>query len=71
MFASDHSIDQHNLSAIKMTIPQTQTVAWLEKPHPEAQLEIRHDLAVPEPAANEVLIKVEYTGFWSVIFWPF
>lgn len=47
-----------------MAIPQTQTVAWLEKPKPGATLDIRHDFPVPAPGVGEVLIKLEYTGFW-------
>ncbi|OJK01364.1 hypothetical protein ASPACDRAFT_77136 [Aspergillus aculeatus ATCC 16872] len=45
------------------SIPQVQTAAWIENPRPHAQLELRHDVPVPEPADGEVLIKLECTGF--------
>ncbi|OAP63486.1 hypothetical protein AYL99_02713 [Fonsecaea erecta] len=44
-------------------IPKTQIAAWLEKPQPGAQLQIRNDIEVPSPKEGEVLVKLEYTGF--------
>ncbi|PYH85639.1 hypothetical protein BO82DRAFT_380736 [Aspergillus uvarum CBS 121591] len=44
-------------------IPRTQTAAWIENPRPHAQLELRHDVPVPEPVGGEVLVKLECTGF--------
>ncbi|KAL1996105.1 hypothetical protein VTN49DRAFT_428 [Thermomyces lanuginosus] len=45
------------------TIPQTQTVAWVDTPQPGAQLRIRDDVPVPSIGEGEVLVKLEYTGF--------
>jgi propanol-preferring alcohol dehydrogenase len=50
-----------------MAISTTQTAAWLEKPQSGALLDIRHDVPVPSPGDGEVLIKMEYTGFWYII----
>ena len=47
-----------------MEIPKYQTAACIDHPRPGAQLEIRHDVPVPEPGSGEVLIKMEWTGFW-------
>lgn len=47
-----------------MTILKTQTVACVDNPRPDATLEIRRDAPVPQPGAGEILIKMEYTGFW-------
>ncbi|PYI20504.1 hypothetical protein BO99DRAFT_421639 [Aspergillus violaceofuscus CBS 115571] len=44
-------------------ILRTQTAAWIENPRPHAQLELRHDVPVPEPGGGEVLVKLECTGF--------
>lgn len=49
-----------------MQIPKYQTAACIDNPHPTAKLDIRHDVPVPEPGAGEVLVKLEWTGFWSV-----
>ncbi|OJJ88667.1 zinc-dependent alcohol dehydrogenase [Aspergillus glaucus CBS 516.65] len=46
-----------------MEIPKYQTAACIDKPRPGAQLEIRHDVPVPEPGFGEVLVKMEWTGF--------
>ena len=46
------------------SIPKLQTAAWLEKPQPGARFQIRNDIEVPTPGDGEVLIKLEYTGFW-------
>lgn len=51
-----------------MSIPKYQTAATIERPHPGAKLDLRHDIPVPEPKAGEVLIKLECTGFWYSIF---
>jgi propanol-preferring alcohol dehydrogenase len=42
----------------------TQIAAWLEKPQHGARLLIRSDIEVPSPGEGEVLVKLEYTGFW-------
>ena len=39
-----------------------QTAAYLASPGPGATLEIRHDVAIPAPLANEVLIKLTHSG---------
>ncbi|KAF2126960.1 GroES-like protein [Dothidotthia symphoricarpi CBS 119687] len=46
----------------EQTIPNTQTVAWVENPSPSCVLQIRHDVEVQQPAANEVLVKLECSG---------
>jgi NADPH:quinone reductase-like Zn-dependent oxidoreductase len=46
------------------SIPTTQTAAWLEKPQPGARFQIRNDIEVPTPGEGDVLVKLEYTGFW-------
>ena len=46
------------------SIPTTQTAAWLEKPQPGARFQIRNDIDVPTPGDGDVLIKLDYTGFW-------
>lgn len=38
--------------------------AWLEKPGPDARVEIRSDLPIPEPREGEALVKLECTGVW-------
>ena len=43
---------------------ETQTAAWLEAPKPGARLVIRHDVEIPTPSDGEILVKLEYTGFW-------
>lgn len=45
-------------------IPKYQTAACIDHPHAKARLEIRHDIPVPEPGPGEVLIRLEWTGFW-------
>ena len=42
----------------------TQLGAWLDKPGPNARVEIRSDLPIPEPGPGEVLIHLECTGVW-------
>jgi Zn-dependent alcohol dehydrogenase len=46
------------------TIPKTQIAAWLEKPQPGATFQIRNDIEVAEPKDGEVLVKLDYSGFW-------
>jgi hypothetical protein len=48
----------------KMSLPNYQTAACIDKPGPGARLDLRHDIPVPVPKAGEVLIKLEWTGFW-------
>lgn len=49
---------------ITMPLPKTQTAACIDVPGPDATLDIRHDVPVPEPQEGEILVKLEYTGFW-------
>lgn len=42
----------------------TQIAAWVDVPGPEAHVRIRNDVPIPEPAAGEVLVKLECTGVW-------
>ena len=44
------------------TVPSTQTAAWIDNPGPSCVLQIRHDIPVQRPSANEVLIKLECSG---------
>lgn len=46
------------------TIPKSQTAAWLEKPQPGAQFQIRNDIEVPVLGDGDVLVKLDCTGFW-------
>lgn len=48
----------------EMQIPKYQTAACIDNPHLTAKLDIRHDVPVPEPRAGQVLVKLEWTGFW-------
>ncbi len=41
-----------------------QIAAWVDKPGPEARVRIRDDVAIPQPASGEVLVKLECTGVW-------
>jgi hypothetical protein len=41
-----------------------QTVAWVDKPGPDARVRFRSDFDIPEPKDDEVLIKLECTGVW-------
>lgn len=50
--------------AIVMAIPEYQTAACIDNPGPQGKLEIRHDVPVPEPGDGDVLVKLEWTGFW-------
>ncbi|KAF2263004.1 hypothetical protein CC78DRAFT_466887 [Lojkania enalia] len=43
-------------------IPSTQTVAWIESPGPNGTLVIRDGVEVQQPAANEILVKLECSG---------
>lgn len=47
-----------------MAIPEYQTAACIDNPGPQGKLEIRHDVPVPEPGDGDVLVKLEWTGFW-------
>lgn len=51
----------HHLEPI-MSIPSTQTVAWIEDPGPNGKLTIRSDKPVQEPSHNEVLVKLQHSG---------
>jgi propanol-preferring alcohol dehydrogenase len=43
-------------------IPSSQTVGWIANPGPDCVLQIRNDVEVKQPGANEVLVKIEYSG---------
>lgn len=43
-------------------IPTSQTVAWIENPSPTCVLQIRDNVEVQTPSANEVLVKLECSG---------
>ena len=43
-------------------MPDTQTAAWIIKPGPNASISIRHDVPVPKPGPEEVLIKIKCSG---------
>ena len=45
-----------------MSIPSTQTVAWIDNPGPDGKLTIRSDKPVQEPSHNEVLVKLQHSG---------
>ncbi|KAF2643709.1 hypothetical protein P280DRAFT_466451 [Massarina eburnea CBS 473.64] len=45
-----------------MSIPSSQTVAWIESPGPDATLEIRTEQSIQQPSDNEVLVKMECSG---------
>jgi len=45
-----------------VAIPNTQLAAWVDKPGSDAHIYIKDNVAVPEPAADEVLVKMECTG---------
>ncbi|KAF1849531.1 GroES-like protein [Cucurbitaria berberidis CBS 394.84] len=44
------------------SIPSSQTAAWIDNPSPTCVLQIRKDVEVQQPSANEVLVKVECSG---------
>ncbi|CAO2651799.1 Nn.00g000820.m01.CDS01 [Neocucurbitaria sp. VM-36] len=44
------------------SIPSSQTVAWIDNPSPTCVLQIRNDVPVQQPSANEVLVKLECSG---------
>jgi propanol-preferring alcohol dehydrogenase len=44
------------------SIPDTQTVAWIENPSPSCVLQIRDNIQVKQPAEHEVLVKMECSG---------
>lgn len=43
-------------------VPTTQTAAWIENPSPDCVLQIRDNVEVQQPSANEVLVKLECSG---------
>ena len=43
---------------------KSQIVAWVDKPGPEARVRLRSDVALPQPATGEVLVRLECTGVW-------
>ncbi|KAF1972464.1 hypothetical protein BU23DRAFT_555007 [Bimuria novae-zelandiae CBS 107.79] len=45
-----------------MSIPSTQTVAWIENPGQSGKLIIRSDASIQEPSENEVLVKLQHSG---------
>lgn len=45
-----------------MSLPSTQTVAWIDNPGPNGTLSIRSDKEIQKPGQNEVLVKLEYSG---------
>ncbi|KAK7192567.1 hypothetical protein DPSP01_006508 [Paraphaeosphaeria sporulosa] len=45
-----------------MSIPSTQTVAWIEDPGPSGKLTIRSGASIQEPSQDEVLVKLECSG---------
>jgi propanol-preferring alcohol dehydrogenase len=47
-----------------LSIPSLQTALWVNKPGPEAKLELRKDVPVPTVKSNEILVKIQYSGLW-------
>ncbi|KAF2710046.1 GroES-like protein [Pleomassaria siparia CBS 279.74] len=45
-----------------MTLPTSQTVAWIENPGSEGKLVIRDGVSIQQPGQDEVLVKVECSG---------
>jgi propanol-preferring alcohol dehydrogenase len=45
-----------------MTLPTSQTVAWIENPGSEGKLVIRDGVSIQQPAQGEVLVKMECSG---------
>ncbi|KAJ4351651.1 uncharacterized protein N0V89_006994 [Didymosphaeria variabile] len=45
-----------------MSIPSTQTVAWIEDPGPSGKLTIRSGVSIQEPSQDEILVKLECSG---------
>lgn len=43
-------------------LPTTQKVAWIDNVGPDGSLNIREGVKVPQPAENEVLVKMECSG---------
>jgi propanol-preferring alcohol dehydrogenase len=46
-------------------IAKTQTVVVIENPGEDAKVNFKHDVPVPQPKENEVLVKMECCGLWS------
>jgi len=44
------------------SIPPAQIAAWIENPSPSCVLQIRNDVEVQSPSANEILVKLECSG---------
>lgn len=44
------------------SIPSSQTVAWIDNPSPTCVLQIRNNVEVQAPSANEILVKLECSG---------
>ncbi|KAI8943179.1 hypothetical protein NX059_001208 [Plenodomus lindquistii] len=44
------------------SIPKSQTTAWIENASPTSVLEIRNDVEIQSPSANEILVKLECSG---------
>ncbi|KAH8885923.1 putative alcohol dehydrogenase [Thozetella sp. PMI_491] len=45
-----------------MDLPLTQTAIWVDSSSPLANPSLKHDVPVPKPRANEVLVHIEYSG---------
>lgn len=43
-------------------ISASQTAAWIDKPGPNTQPYLQHNLPIPLPGDGQVLVKIEYTG---------
>lgn len=41
-----------------------QTAIWVDSPGPNAEVRVRKDVPVPKPGADEVLVKMEFSGLW-------
>jgi propanol-preferring alcohol dehydrogenase len=44
------------------SIPNKQTVAWIDNPSPSCVLQIRNDVEVQQPREHEILVKLECSG---------
>jgi hypothetical protein len=53
-------------SAMITEIPKVQTAALIKDAGPNARIVIRDDYPVSKPGENEVLLKMECSGIWSV-----
>jgi hypothetical protein len=50
--------------ANNLSIPNYQTALWVNKPGPDAELELHKDVPVPTLKSNEILVKIQYSGLW-------